>query len=795
MSWSQAWSTQQLVEFTAALSSCPNAGEIARQAVERAAEALDADVGALIYGGQVPVTIGFPGGYAAEAAVLLGLGSGSLSVPGVGTCPVLSAPVNGVPAGRLLLARSGADGFSVEETSLLRGMGRVMSLALGQLELVEQLRSRQQLLEQLGIVQRALARRAPLQDVLDAITAGAGTLLAADVVALRLVDADDPERTRLVSARGMAELQMRQARQLPIAVGLIGRAIATQQLISVTDYDEVAVPAPEFAGVLTAAMAAPVLENNRTVGALLVAGTGRDWHYSPHDQQTLTAFADHVSLALSNAHTMAAVVQARHDPLTGLPNRGLIVDRLARELSDAARSAQPTSVLFLDLDEFKTVNDTLGHASGDELLITVAARIRTALRNGDGIGRLGGDEFAVLLPGANTHIATQVAERVLRALRRPVLVGFRLVPVEVSIGLATTGTDGSPTQGTSPRRGPHARAVELLRHADLAMYRAKSHTGPRYEVFAPAMSHAERRRVELHEDLTGALDAGQLWLALQPIVDLRTDRPVGAEALLRWAHPTRGLIAPQEFVPLAEQSGLLDPIGRWVLRQACALAAGWVTPAGGAPMSIAVNLSACQLTEPSLIDDVTAALGDCGLDPPRLTLEITESMLVRDIDTAAAQLHRLKALGVQLAIDDFGTGYSSLAYLARFPFDILKIDRSFVAGMTDSPQAALLTEAIVRLAEFMHLQVIAEGIETAAQLQQARDLNCAFGQGYHLGLPDRAVVFPQRSYPPGEPTADKTAQEKGQSRLGDGNHEPAGSCGASGGQPQPQRPPGDQRRR
>jgi len=491
VSWSQAWSTQQLVEFTAALSSCPSTGEIARQAVERAAEALDADIGALVRGGQVPVTIGFPAGYGADAAVLSGLRSGSLSVPGVGACPVLSAPVSGMPAGRLLLARGG-DGFTVEETSLLRGMGRVMSLAVSQLELVEQLRSRQQLLEQLGIVQRALARRAPLQDVLDAITAGAGTLLAADVVALRLVNADDPEHTRLASARGMSELQMRQTRQLPIAVGMTGRAITTQQLISVTDYAEVTMPAPEFAGAITAAMAAPVRENNRTVGALLVAGTGRDWHYSPHDRQTLTAFADHVSLALSNAHTMAAVVQARHDPLTGLPNRGLIVDRLARELSDAARSGQPTSVLFVDLDEFKTVNDTLGHAAGDEVLITVAARIRTALRNGDGIGRLGGDEFAVLLPRANTHVATQVAERVLRALHRPVLVGFRLVPVEVSIGLATTTTEGIPRDGRAPRRGAHARAVELLRHADLAMYRAKSRTGPRYEVFAPTMSYAER---------------------------------------------------------------------------------------------------------------------------------------------------------------------------------------------------------------------------------------------------------------------------------------------------------------
>jgi len=450
------------------------------------------------------------------------------------------------------------------------------------------------------------------------------------------------------------------------------------------------------------------------------------------------------------------VQQARHDPLTGLPNRGLFLDRLARELTDAAAQNRPTTVLFIDLDRFKTVNDTLGHAAGDELLVTVASRIRTALRDRDVTGRLGGDEFAVLLPGADGYVGGQVAERILQALGAPVQLGGRLVTVGASIGLASTPLESTVANSGLPREGD-GQAAELLRAADLAMYRAKSRNGQCYEAFAPAMSHAVVRRAQLHEDLAHALDTGQLWLALQPIVDLRTDRPVGAEALLRWNHPTRGLIPPMEFIPLAEQTGLLAPIGRWVLREACRIAAGWPQPTDSLPLTIAVNLSACQLSDPALIDDVAAALGDTGLDPPRLTIELTESLLIRDVSTAVAQLQRLKALGVRLAIDDFGTGYSSLTYLARFPFDILKIDRSFVAGMTDSPQAATLTEAIVRLAEFMHLQVIAEGIETPEQLRQIRALNCHHGQGYSLGLPARAHLFPDRSYLPDDRlTADST---------------------------------------
>ncbi len=750
MGWSDAWSTQQLVEFTAALPGCASPAVLFRRAVERAAEAVDADVAALVRDGQVLASIGFRADDAGGGAqaVLAALGAGTLLVAGVGVCPVLSAAVGGEPAGQLVLARAGG-AFSVQETSLARGMGRVLSLAISQLELVAELRSRQELLEQLGVVQRALARRAPLRDVLNAITSGARDLLDADLVVLRLLDAEDPQHTELGSAQGLSDDRVHRVRRLPVSTGLAGQAMLAAGLVTVTDYQQVHAPIPGFVGELRAAMAAPVREDTHIVGALLVASAHPERAYNDRDRQTLTAFADHVSLALTDAHTIAAVQQARRDPLTQLANRGLFLDRVARELL-AAGGRRPTSVLFVDLDRFKTVNDTLGHAAGDELLVTVARRICTALRDGDLTGRLGGDEFAVLLPGADSHLANQIAGRVLTAVTHPVSLAGRLVAVGASIGLASTSPVGSAGTDALAVDGA-AQAAQLLREADLAMYRAKDRQGSCVQVFAPAMSRAVLRSAQLQQDLHHALAAGQLWLALQPIVELRTGATVGAEALLRWTHPTRGPIPPVEFVPIAEQTGLLTAIGRWVLREACAYAVTWPSPAGGLPLTVAVNLSVCQLTDPSLIDDVVAALSDSGLEPARLTLEITESLLVNDVTTVATQLHRLKELGVRLAIDDFGTGYSSLAYLAQFPVDILKIDRSFVVAMAGSPQAATLTEAIVRLAEFMHLQVIAEGIETIEQLQHVRGLNCYYGQGYALGRPTRAHLFPAHRSQPRDP--------------------------------------------
>ena len=417
--------------------------------------------------------------------MLAALGSGALLVPGVGVCPVLSAPVGADPAGRLVLARAGS-AFNVQETSLGRGMGRVLSLAISRLELVGELRSRQELLEQLGVVQRALARRAPLRDVLDAITSGARDLLAADVVVLWLLDAEDPRSTELVSAQGLSDVQVHRTRRLPVSMGLAGQAMTTASLVTVADYQQADQPVPGFGGELRAAMATPVREDTHIVGALMVASAHPGRSYGSRDRQTLTAFADHVSLALTDAHTLAAVHQARHDPLTGLANRGLFLDRVARELT-AAGSRRATSVLFVDLDRFKTVNDTLGHAAGDELLVTVASRICTALRDGDLTGRLGGDEFAVLLPGAGSRLAAQIADRVLTALSHPVSLAGRLVAVGASIGLASTTTTTTTTTSTSSSStgtlastgtvgragtelvGPDgtAQAAELLREADL----------------------------------------------------------------------------------------------------------------------------------------------------------------------------------------------------------------------------------------------------------------------------------------------------------------------------------------
>ena len=727
-----AWATQQLVEYVAALSACTDEAVLRELAVERATEAVQADAAALLCDGMVSASVGFRNGHAPTAALLAAADSGMLDMPGVGECVVLVAAVEGAGTDQLLLARNGL-GFVTEEVSLARGMGRVLSLALRQLELVEELRSRQQLLEHLAVVQQALVRRAPLQEVLDAITNGARDLLGAEVVVFRLLDVDDPDCTVLVSAHGLSEEKLRYSRRrIPLSVGLVGQAITTDELVCVPDYEQPDRPARGPGEGLTAAMVAPLRETGRAVGALLITGTCPDRTFSRRDQDVLTAFADHVSLSLTDAHTMRAVREARHDPLTGLANRGLFYDQLDQILTDAPTD-QPTSVLMIDLDQFKTVNDTLGHHAGDELLSTIAARLRHTVREGESTGRLGGDEFAVLLPNTDTTAAVTVAERVLDAVGTPIALAEQMLSVHASIGITTT------TGGRTPQVG------DLLRDADLAMYEAKRTPGNRWEVFAPALLDAALTRAAIRSDLEGALSGGQLWLAAQPIVELASGHAVGAEALLRWDHPQRGLITPAEFIPLAEDTGLISGIGRWVLHEACHHAASWPSSPTGHRYTIAVNVSARQLSDTQFIDDVADALTDSGLPARLLTLEITENLLIRDVEATVDQLSRLKALGIRLAVDDFGTGYSSLAYLAQFPIDILKIDPTFIRGLTRSRQSAALTVAIVRLGESLNLQVIAEGIEDNEHLDLVRALHCHLGQGYALGRPTPISHHPPRT--------------------------------------------------
>jgi diguanylate cyclase (GGDEF)-like protein len=380
------------------------------------------------------------------------------------------------------------------------------------------------------------------------------------------------------------------------------------------------------------------------------------------------------------------------------------------------------SVIFVDLDGFKSVNDSLGHAAGDALLVSVADRLLACVRHGDTVARLGGDEFAMLIEEVDGESeAVQLADRVLELLREPVVVDGNNVFVGGSLGIATTVT-GLETSG------------ELLRNADLAMYRAKSSGKNSYQRYEPGMHSAVMQRLQREADLRAAVEKGQFVLHYQPTVDLRTGRLAGVEALLRWWHPVEGIVPPSEFIPLAEETGLIVPMGEWALRESCMQGARWQLQYG-AETYVGVNLSGRQLQDPGLPTMIADALDKSGLPPRLLVLELTESMLMAESDELIETLRLIKALGVQLAIDDFGTGYSSLSYLHRFPVDILKVDRAFVARISGRDDDDGLAATIVRLGQSLQLKIIAEGIEDFDQLSALQSMGCQYGQGFYFARP------------------------------------------------------------
>jgi diguanylate cyclase (GGDEF)-like protein len=414
--------------------------------------------------------------------------------------------------------------------------------------------------------------------------------------------------------------------------------------------------------------------------------------------------------------------QALHDALTGLPNRVLALDRAEQMLARARRTQATIAALYVDVDGFKHVNDTLGHAAGDEFLRIVAERLQTVIRESDTAARLAGDEFVILLDGATVDAGPElVAERLLDVLREPYELSGdnrRQLTVTASIGVAY---------------GLHCSADELLADADVALYVAKSSGKNRHVVFESEMQTAAQDRLALEMDLADALAQDQLFLVYQPTFDLRSELAIGVEALLRWCHPVRGVIAPDAFIPIAEDSGLIIPIGRWVLENACRQAASWREQ--GYVLNLSVNVSARQLDQDQLIDDVRHSLESNGLEASTLTIEITETTLMRDADATAKRLAALKDLGVRIAIDDFGTGYSSLAYLRQFPVDALKIDRSFIKGIAGSTQSAALIHTLVRLGKTLSLETLAEGIEDRAQLRALQRQHCDQGQGFLFARP------------------------------------------------------------
>jgi diguanylate cyclase (GGDEF)-like protein/PAS domain S-box-containing protein len=414
--------------------------------------------------------------------------------------------------------------------------------------------------------------------------------------------------------------------------------------------------------------------------------------------------------------------QAMHDGLTGLPNRVLLRSRLEQVLRQAPRAGIGPTLLFLDLDGFKNVNDTLGHAQGDALLVAAATRLREAVPDADVIARLGGDEFAALLAApVDRQTVTDTAQRVTNAFKAPFRVFGREVPGSASVGVAIAG--------------PADTAGDVLRHADIAMYLAKANGRARFELFEQRMLEAVVGRLGLQADLRHALGqdgSGGFFLDYQPIVELATGRPVGLEALLRWEHPDQGRITPAVFIPLAEETGLIVPLGRRALQLACHDAAQWVQ--GHASLHVTVNLSARQIPDPGLVDEVASSLASSGLPPASLVLELTESAIMQQPERSASVLRELRALGVQLAIDDFGTGYSSLSYLQQLPATTLKIDRSFLAGL-DGKDGRTLIRGIVGLANGLSLITVAEGIETAEQAMMVRKLGCMCGQGLFFAPP------------------------------------------------------------
>ncbi|HEX8692359.1 MAG TPA: EAL domain-containing protein [Longimicrobium sp.] len=414
--------------------------------------------------------------------------------------------------------------------------------------------------------------------------------------------------------------------------------------------------------------------------------------------------------------------QAYHDALTGLPNRRLLEDRLAVALAAARREGERVGIMFLDLDHFKVVNDSLGHPTGDRLLCDVGERIRTAVRGGDTLARLGGDEFTLLLPRLRRpDDAERVARKIVDALRGPYEVDGQEVFVTASVGVAVAPDDG-------------ADAETLIRHADIAMYRAKEAGRDAIKFFAPEMNERLRDRLELERTLRRALAQEQLRLHYQPVLEVASGRVIAVEALVRWQHPERGLLLPGDFLEVAEATGLIADVGAWVLAEACAQARRW-SAEGHAHLSVLVNLSARQFLKTDMVEEVRSVLAETGLRPERLELEITESLAMRDAAATAAALRELKALGVRISIDDFGTGWSSLDYLRRFPIDTLKIDRAFIADVDADHGGATIASAIIAMGHRLGMRVIAEGVERPAQLDFLRAQRCDAAQGFLFARP------------------------------------------------------------
>ena len=741
-----------LTAFVSALANPVDPDGVVAESLELAAKILAASAAALVVDDTVVASVGVGAGAAEAFRVVAEQRTTEATLPYHGRCHFAMGDADNWGDPVLIVVRPGHVGFSFEEANLVRGMSRVLALhfhaarnlaaerfsradadthAAENAALLTVVQERQTLLERLTRIQRSINGRAPLPEVLQTIVAGASELLGDAIVGLRRIDPTDPDYAVVLCVVGV-EPGSSLSDRIRIGTGAGGRAISENRLVVIHDYASSPEALPNFAEThLQAAMGAPVHQNGVVAGSLVVASRQPGRRYSSVEQEILLSFADHVSLALTDATTTESLrrslVDARydalHDELTGLPNRALLRERLDHAWATASRTESPIALLFLDFDDFKDINDSLGHDAGDRLLVTLASRFADSLRPGDTVARLGGDEFAVLIENlGGLTTAEAVAAQLLAVLAEPVELVGRDVTMRGSIGIAV-----------SDFNEPDARS--LLYSADLAMYEAKRRGGGCYVRYEPEMHEGTLERLDTEHALKIAITSDQLVLHYQPIQDLRSGRIVGAEALVRWQHPVRGLLGPVDFIPIAESSRLITGLGEWVLRTACTQAVQWPDDT-----EIAVNLSPRQV-EPDLPQRVRDILAETGLTPDRLTLEVTESVAMADSPEILQIINELHAMGVHFAIDDFGTGHSSVARLRTLPVDQLKIDQSFVSSLDAEGGNTVLISAIVALSHGSGLVAVAEGVETPEQLRQLIQLGCDRAQGYLLGRPAPAWEF------------------------------------------------------
>jgi diguanylate cyclase (GGDEF)-like protein len=540
------------------------------------------------------------------------------------------------------------------------------------------------------------------------------------------VDLLEPDGTGFVLRVGTGLFADLLGWQVDADASLDGEVLRTGKPVALEDYEAWPGHSPASEARIGPIIGAPLRAGGRVIGVLGLSAGETPRHWSERDIEALSSFARLASIGLDNARLIDVAQRgALYDPTTGLPNRELLSDRIAHSLA-GHRSGDTLSiaVILLDLDRFKVINETLGHAAGDRLLVAVGQRLLNSLRPGDTVARFGGDEFALVLdPVADAEEAHRIAERIGAELHAPFPLNGRDWFVSASFGIALA----QPGRGTPD---------ELLREAEIAMVRAKGDPARRQFLFEPSMSDQTLDRLDLENDLRAALERDELLLHYQPILSLTTGQVVGFEALVRWQHPVRGLVPPLAFIPLAEESGLIVPLGRWVLDEACAQAARWNRdrPEDAPPLFVSVNLSARQFTKGDLVEDVGLTLARTALEADALELEITESVLMDQSEAGVRTLRDLRGLGVRLVLDDFGTGYSSLSYLKHLPLDTIKIDRSFVAGI-EGPADRSIVDAVIALAHGLGIGVVAEGIETRAQADRLRTMGCDFGQGYLFSRP------------------------------------------------------------